>query len=1191
MLRHLLLNQTLSNVCKLLSVLIICFFTFQNTSNAQDIPGFVHMGEYGGSSYYCSMEDHNLSNAQALVAQHGGHLLTINSWEENAYVSTRIMGNAVWLGYSNQNSNSWQWMSGQSSDINNWASDEPNGSGYGAVMIKGDGYWKDRYHGNEYEVVMEIPQECIPTIDICNHGTCAVNLYDWVSTGDIFLTTLNPGQCHQAVSEDGHSYRIVDTVNIWGSLTIDEQYTVSGCNPQTWNVAPCAPECTQSTIAHWNLDACTASSSGSNMDYSEFTPTFPYSGRCFVPNGITASNLYRGYGAKHSCAYPRTGQGGEAVCVASSSSTQYRTGDPLAVNFDITITPNEIGKITAIQFWETAPTQFNWVGGDSGTNNYPKKYGIRVLKNGNEIFRSANNNTTSNWTFKSFDFSNDPAFEVTTTTTFTFELFPYDLASNGAQVAAWELDDIAILGCCSGTSDPEPSDDPCPADCPIPNLAGADYLGTLNGNRYYRRTNDCITYSEAYNYAQSIGGHLLTINSAEENNFISNNTDGAVWIGFTDAYSEGNFSWNTGEPVNYTNWEPGQPNNSDNDQDYTVIYNGKWYDIDEDYHAWSVVEIPCDCCTATLNVCNDGECAIDLLATDDVLLTTVNPGECFELSAANGQTYRVVDRKPDWDHISFDEHYTITSCEDQTWNLNPCPSDDSCPEQCSISDFDETRYLGTFNGNRYYKKSTGTMNYQDALAFAESIGGHLATISSADENEFLKNATAGNIWLGLSDANSEGNFEWNTGESLDYTNWSSGQPNNGGYWWNPDEDYAKFNAEGKWYDVRSSANLWCVVEIPCDCCTPTLTVCNEGVCTVNLLRKDPAGDTFIAALSPDDCLEVVAQDGTIYHMIHQELSPGSGAGLTDACISYTVTGCEDQIWAAEPICPLPLDCFAEVHATISFPNRTDGAVIAEVDGGIPPYSYVWSTGDTTQIVEGLGAGTYTVRISDATGTACASSVTLDNPIVIGSFTGGEGSRNVVSSSINTQELLVTPIELLDFSVRTIGEDRIQIDWETLNEFENQKFVIERSQNGTDFQAISTIEGKGSIHEETSYDHMDNRPIVGRNYYRIKQVYFNGYFEYTDVESAIIKGDSQKEIFVYPNPTPDVISIRSADAFKQNVLVKLINDQGRELLSYPIERGESFESIDLTVYPPGIYYVHLIYEHEKNTVFKVVKSDY
>ncbi len=89
--------------------------------------------------------------------------------------------------------------------------------------------------------------------------------------------------------------------------------------------------------------------------------------------------------------------------------------------------------------------------------------------------------------------------------------------------------------------------------------------------------------------AQLLGTNLVTIDSAEENEWIRLNfgnllgVDRRIWIGFNDVASEGTFQWADGSPVTYTNWNPGEPNNSGGVEDWTEFLgsNGRWNDISE----------------------------------------------------------------------------------------------------------------------------------------------------------------------------------------------------------------------------------------------------------------------------------------------------------------------------------------------------------------------------------------------------------------------------------------------------------------------------------------------------------------------------------------------------------------------------------------------------------------------------------
>ena len=86
--------------------------------------------------------------------------------------------------------------------------------------------------------------------------------------------------------------------------------------------------------------------------------------------------------------------------------------------------------------------------------------------------------------------------------------------------------------------------------------------------------------------------------------------------------------------------------------------------------------------------------------------------------------------------------------------------------------------MGSFNGSFYYYSQTINL-WSQADSICNSLGGHLVTISDVAENNFINNFSNGmGIWLGLTDENNEGIFQWSNGDSLTFTNWLPNQPDN-----------------------------------------------------------------------------------------------------------------------------------------------------------------------------------------------------------------------------------------------------------------------------------------------------------------------------------------------------------------------------------------------------------------------------
>ena len=124
-----------------------------------------------------------------------------------------------------------------------------------------------------------------------------------------------------------------------------------------------------------------------------------------------------------------------------------------------------------------------------------------------------------------------------------------------------------------------------------PSVSPARQGTVWEGNGHsYEVFNTNMSWTEARRFAEQRGGYLVTITSSDEQAFIEsllsrNGTVFAYWLGGFRG-NDGNFRWVTGEQFVYTNWAPGEPNNSAGIENYIefVRNTGQWNDVREDYH-------------------------------------------------------------------------------------------------------------------------------------------------------------------------------------------------------------------------------------------------------------------------------------------------------------------------------------------------------------------------------------------------------------------------------------------------------------------------------------------------------------------------------------------------------------------------------------------------------------------------------
>ena len=114
----------------------------------------------------------------------------------------------------------------------------------------------------------------------------------------------------------------------------------------------------------------------------------------------------------------------------------------------------------------------------------------------------------------------------------------------------------------------------------IPSVLTGPVLNPANNHYYYLL--DTENWTSSQSKALSMGGHLVTINDAAENAWVSatfQNFGGVtrdLWTGLNDATTEGTFQWASGEALSLSNWHSGQPDDGGN-EDYVHMWGGNTF--------------------------------------------------------------------------------------------------------------------------------------------------------------------------------------------------------------------------------------------------------------------------------------------------------------------------------------------------------------------------------------------------------------------------------------------------------------------------------------------------------------------------------------------------------------------------------------------------------------------------------------
>lgn len=181
--------------------------------------------------------------------------------------------------------------------------------------------------------------------------------------------------------------------------------------------------------------------------------------------------------------------------------------------------------------------------------------------------------------------------------------------------------------------------------------------------------------------------------------------------------------------------------------------------------------------------------------------------------------------------------------------------------------------------------------------------------------------------------------------------------------------------------------------------------------------------------------------------------------------------------------------------------------------------------------------------------------------------------SVASASSDTP----LPVDLIGFQAKNKGS-KVYLEWITSSEVNNDYFVVERSRDGITYEALSIVQGNGSTTLHSEYKYVDNLPYYPVTYYRLKQVDFDGKFEYSKVVHLYTEV-LQETLTISPNPCSATVTVSCRTPIKQ--AIQIYNHLGTNVSNSCVVQYQSDYrvNIDLSNLTRGIYILQMGNTHQ------------
>jgi len=377
---------------------------------------------------------------------------------------------------------------------------------------------------------------------------------------------------------------------------------------------------------------------------------------------------------------------------------------------------------------------------------------------------------------------------------------------------------------------------------------------------------------------------------------------------------------------------------------------------------------------------------------------------------------------------------------------------------------------------------------------------------------------------------------------------------------------------------------------------------------VSSIYTSSSGDTQFTNTGVINVSGAVSAYGLISLLPGTNSTMTVGTTLTVDSNPYMVVGTN----TASP-CGTTMTQYANLIVKGNVMLNGSGDVTVNQNGRFAVFGSMSTNGSGNLVTLNCGAQAY-VHGSINLGTGGGNTVTNNNgpssptgtngqPIT-GLYVNGTITAQIPPSSVGTQATMKTndlpfynwvsaipgsplPVKIAYFKIASVSNQGIALEWATSMEKNFSHFEIQSAESDLQFSTIGMIEGRGGLQVKTVYEWLDDSPVNGKNYYRLKAVDFDNSVEYFSVIVADWSGDVN-ELSLYPNPVIDrTFNVNVGDGYDQPVNLVVYESKGTIVYSNTLLAKSNAVKLPETI-TAGIYFVRVSSASSQQVVRLVVK---